>query len=321
MAQKVGASFAPLTVRGIEGRFWRRFEEQKDKLFLPEIAIWNAETDQETEPYRFTGQRPQFREWSGERQLRSPEHYAYSLTNRKYEASEAIPVDDVRRDKTGQIMGRVGEYGAAAMDHWDLIGTEAIEAGTTALGYDGVAYFSAAHRIGRQTANQSNLLTASDSTVFNVSDPNTPTREELIAIIGYLVAHMRRFVDDQNRPMHGQAEKFCLVCPTNWETNANAATRNALTLQGGTNQLLQQSYSVNPKVNARLSSQAVGYFFRTDDRGFGPLIAQEETGVELSVLGPGSDFYATKDAWFFGAKVLRAVGYGEPLDAIQFTLS
>lgn len=318
IVHKVGHSYKPLTVRGIVGRFWKRFEEQLGGSWALKISMLNTETDQETETYKFTGQVPQMREWVGQRQPKAQHIYSYQLSSKKFEMSEDLDVDDIRRDKTPQIMARIGEMSAAAAEHWEELLTTLIEA--NGVCYDGQNFFDTDHQIGDQAVAQNNALAVGQISALNVADANNPTREEWASILVEAVGWLWSFKDDRNRPTNGTAKQFMLMVPPKMAGNAQSAVRARLTGQGGSNILKDQDFNIMVQPNARLSSATKGYLFRLDS-DFKPFIAQDELPLQTQVLGPGTQYEILHNAWFFGLKAIRNVGYGEPLHALSLQLS
>ncbi len=100
---------------------------------------------------------PQWREWIGERRLKSFSERVYTLLNRKWEMSGEIPLDDIRDDNLGIWNEIVTGFGTgAAQELPEIQIAAAIIAGVTALCYDGQPFFSANHPIGDAGAVASN---------------------------------------------------------------------------------------------------------------------------------------------------------------------
>lgn len=51
--------------------------------------------------YKWLGQMPQMREWIGEREIQSLSAYNYSIRNKKFEMTVAVPRDDIEDDTYG----------------------------------------------------------------------------------------------------------------------------------------------------------------------------------------------------------------------------
>jgi len=101
-----------------------------------------------TQAYTWLGQFPLLREWLGERQVKSLEALAYTLTNKKFEATVSVPRDDIEDDVWQTYASLSKEYGRAAATHPDLEIFGKLQTGATDLCYDGQPFFSANHPVG-----------------------------------------------------------------------------------------------------------------------------------------------------------------------------
>lgn len=108
-----------------------------------------------TEHYPWLGLAPAMREWLGDRVAKAMSAYEYSITNRKFESTIVIKRDDVDDDLTGMLSGIFEEMGKTAAMQPDKLLAEALVAGTSTPGYDGVPFFSTAHPV-EGSSNQSN---------------------------------------------------------------------------------------------------------------------------------------------------------------------
>lgn len=98
--------------------------------------------------YAWLGQFPMLREWIGERQIQSMVEQAYTLKNKKYEATVNVKADDIKDDQYGVYNSLFTEYGRAAATHPDIEIFAAIQNGETGLCYDGQPFFDADHPVG-----------------------------------------------------------------------------------------------------------------------------------------------------------------------------
>jgi phage major head subunit gpT-like protein len=90
---------------------------------------------QETETYKWLGMVPKFREWLGGRNAAHPKVESYSIRNRLWEQTLEFSIDDLRRDKTAQIMVRIGELAQSGAAFWEDLLIALINANSTC--YDG----------------------------------------------------------------------------------------------------------------------------------------------------------------------------------------
>src|SRR5688572_5202400 len=86
-----------------------KFEASFAGSWARRVAWLNPDAVHETEIYRWFGGAPPMRQWIGKRQEKTLGKYEYQLTNVKYEDTLPIPLDDLRRDKTGGLALRARE--------------------------------------------------------------------------------------------------------------------------------------------------------------------------------------------------------------------
>jgi phage major head subunit gpT-like protein len=98
--------------------------------------------------YAWLGQFPKLREWIGERQIQSMLEQAYTLKNRKFEATVGVKRDDISDDQYGVYNSLFKEYGSAAATHPDEQIFDAIQNGGSSICYDGQNFFDTDHPAG-----------------------------------------------------------------------------------------------------------------------------------------------------------------------------
>lgn len=100
------------------------------------------------ERYAWLGQWPQLREWVGDRAVKDLESHDYTIVNKKYEATIGVSRDSLDDDQLGIYAPMFQEMGYAAATHIDKLVFDLLKDGSTAKGYDGVAFFSGSHDVG-----------------------------------------------------------------------------------------------------------------------------------------------------------------------------
>ena len=143
------------------------------------------------ETYNWLGSVPKMREWLGERQLGGLSSHNYTIRNKHYEASIEVDRDTFEDDKLGLIRPRIGQLAEEAARFQDELLFTVLEAGSTALCYDGQYFFDTDHTEGDNTTNQSNKLSGSGVTLTALQTDYAAAR-----------AAMRNFKDGNNRPMN-----------------------------------------------------------------------------------------------------------------------
>ena len=322
MPQQLG-----LDSRAIIGRFYQTLETVLGKSWATMISMFIT-SNMETELYKWLGMSPAMDEWKGSRRpqgLRANE--PYSIRNKIFDASMEIDVDDLRRDKTGQIMVRVDEFAARAAQHWEKLLSTLILAGETTLCYDGFYYFDADHAEGK-SGTQINLLTASQVADLNIATATAPTPYEMAKAILGVIQHFYTLVDDQGEPINGEARSFLAMVPVPFWGPAVAAMTSPLLNTGAgsidnpmlalaNNQQIQINVIPNPRLSTWTTEFAV---FRTDGRAK-PFIMQEEYGVKMIALAEGSEEEKKNRRHLYSVEASRNVGCGYWQHAMKATLS
>jgi len=311
-----------ISTKGIIGSFYMKLEAVLGSGWASALSAM-FESTQETETYKWLGMTPAIREWIGGRQAKGFRENGLSITNKKWEGTLAVEVDDLRRDKTGQLDVRIGELATRAGQHWEKLLSILIDEGASRVCYDGENFFDTDHEEGDSGA-QSNLLDAGDYSQLNVVTPANPTPAEFVDALMVVIQHQYSFLDDQGEPMNGNAKNFLCMVPVNyWAAAVTAVSTNMLAAGGATvdNVLTKQNaFDVSVVPNPRLTWDDQFAIFRTDG-DVKPLIRQEEEGVTMKVQGEGSPEEFHNDRHLYGLKMIGNVGYGYWQYAVHATLS
>lgn len=312
-------SAGTLTSRAIIGEYFATLESDPGNDWIGQISNY-FQSDQESETYAWLGTSPQMREWIGGRQAKGLRENGMTIRNRKFEATLDIPVDDMRRDKTGQIMMQVRDLAERTNSHWAKLLSELLLLAETGLCYDGQPYFHTAHTEHGATA-QDNDLT------LNVGTPTAPTGGEMENAILDSVEAILGFKDDQGEPMNENAKSFLIMVPTPLMAPAGAAIGSQIIVDASTsrsNTLITlgnlNGFRINMVVNPRLTWTDKFAVFRADGQTKG-LIRQEELAVTMSAQAEGSPIEFTDDKHQYGVKTNRAVGFGHWQRATLMTLT
>lgn|SRR5574343_58747 len=292
--------------RAIIGAFYARLEQNAGITWINEISR-EFSSNQESEEYRWLGQVPTMREWIGGRQAKGLRDNGFTIKNKLFEATLEVSIDDLRRDKTGQIMVRVNELADRTQSHWAKLMSTLINNGESQVCYDGQYFFDTDHEEG-DSGTQSNLIT------FDASTASAPTAGEYESAILKAVEQLLGFKDDQAEPMNEEARTFHIQVPLNHFKVAAAALGNPVIVDGGqarTNTLLASmgGYNFKLSVNVRRTSTDSFDLYRIDT-DTPALIRQTEQDVQVAAVAEGSEmeFYDRKH--HYGVSAIRNVGYG-----------
>jgi len=307
-------SASVLGSRAIIGEFYNRLQGYVGSSWIPLISmLFNS--DQESETYKWLGMVPALREWLGGRQAKGFRDNGLTITNKTFEATLEVLVDELRRDKTGQLMVRIGELATRTGEHWGKLLSTLISNGTgstSGLCYDGQYFFDSDHSEG-DSGTQLNLLTSTQVAALDVTTATAPTPVEaskaILGVIGYMLAYK----DDQGEPMNSGARQFLVMTsPVLWQFLA-PAIYNPLVNGGETNALsglmASTDFKIDVVANPRLSYTTQFVTFRTD-AATKAFIRQEEEGVTVSAVAEGSEEEFKNNRHLYGVKAIRNVGYG-----------
>lgn len=308
-----------ITSRAIIGRYYQRLEALKGSSWSGQVAmVFNS--DQASEEYAWLGMVPALREWIGGRQAVALREQGIVIRNRTFEATLRVSVDDIRRDKTGQIMVRVDELAERMAEHPASLLSQLINLGHAAPCYDGQFFFDTDHAEGESGVQDNDLAR-------DIVAPSAPTPAEMEAAFMAAIQQLIGFKDDRGEPMNANARSFMAMVPINMLDATLRALNLPQIIDGGQArsglQLGQPGnsggFSVTAQTNPRLTDPAAFFLFRTDGQ-VKPFIQQEEM-EQVSAVAEGSEHEFTNNEHMYGVKAIRNVGYGYWQHAVrvQFT--
>lgn len=314
--------------RDIIGSFYAALEAYTGSNWIAPISmLFTSDQDQET--YKWLGMPPALREWIGGRAAKGFRENGITIVNKTWEGTLVLPVDWVRRDKTGQIMIRINELAARASELDSKLLSLLIDNGagnTYGNCYDGQYFFDTDHSEG-DSGTQTNNLVVSDYSNLNVGTATAPTAAELNLAILDVIQHMFGFKDDQGEPMNANANSFLVMVPTNMMGSALGATYNKIiNATGGAYDnpmvaaAVAQGFNVQCRVNPRLTDTDAFVVFRTDAPAK-PFIRQEEEALTVNAIADGSEHEFKNNEHLYGVKRIMNVGYGYWQYGCKATLS
>jgi len=271
-------------------------------------------SDDASESYGWLGSVPGLSEFIGGRTVKELKEYQFSIDNKDYESTLVFQKKDMRRDKSGMIELRVGQFSQRVMDHPAKLLSTLIINGESSVCYDGQYYFDTDHK-DRDEAAQSNDITSS------ATAPTAPTSAEMTTGIMAAIQAMYGFTDDQGEPVNQSAMDFLVMVPVPFMRAALEAVTALLASGGQTNLLpaLKGQINIAVRVNPRLSWTTKFAVVRTDG-GVKPFILQEEYGPEPWALGPDSEHCTKSGECWYGVDWGGNVGYADWRGAALVTL-
>lgn len=293
----------------IIGRFYRTLETAAVPAWMNALAL-KIESTQETETYKWLGMSPAMREWVGGRSARGLRANGQDIVNKVFEATLGVSLDDMRRDKTGQIMARIDELAVRAALHPASLLSALILSGEDTACYDGQFFFDTDHSEGT-SGTQSNDIT------FDISDNSTggtataPSPQTVQRAILAAVSAMMGFKDDQGEPMNETASQFIAMAPPSYMGAITTALTSRQLGQNEDNPLVggAAGFTVTPAINPRLTWTTKLAVFRADGR-VKPFIHQEEVGVSVDAIAEGSELEFKERRHEYGVTRIGNVGFG-----------
>lgn len=99
------------------------------------------------EEYGWLGQMPNVREWLGDRVINGIQSHGYTIKNKPFELTIAVPRDKIEDDQYGVYTPLFTEMGRATAAHPDQLVFNLLKAGPTTLCYDGQNFFDTDHPV------------------------------------------------------------------------------------------------------------------------------------------------------------------------------
>lgn len=319
----LGQGIAITSDKRLIGSFYERLNAFTGMSWVSRIGMY-FESNNAFETYGWLGSSPMIREWLGERLHQSLLANNLTVTNKTFEATLEVLVEDLRRDKTGQLKVRIADLARRVASHWAGLVSTLINNGASAtngLAYDGQFFFDTDHAEGG-SGSLKNALAALDVPALNVVTPTAPTASEMADVIMGLIAYFFNYKDDQGEPYNETAQQFLLMVPPNiWGPAQTAVSANLLNTGSGArdNPLKGLGMTIDVVNNPRLTSTSKIYMFRLDG-DTKPFILQEEVKPTMSSLAGGSEEEFMRRRHLYGVEAVRNAGYGMWQHAIQGTL-
>lgn len=295
--------------RAIIGEYYAALEQDIGASWVPLVSNV-LDSTQESETYKWLGQSPMLREWIGGRNPKAFRENGITIANKHYEATMEVLLEELRRDKTGQVMTRVHEMAQRVNAHWATLLTALIVSAESANCYDGQYFFDTDHEEGDSGTNDNDIT-------FTAETGATPTASEMADAIMAAVAKIISYKDDQGEPMNENAREFLVMVPPRTLGQAAAALGSGVLIDGiesaRYNTIIAAAsrggYMFKLAVNARLTDATKMHLFRTDSETKA-FIRQQETEPLIDALAEGSDEEKLRKRHLYMVDVWRNVGYG-----------
>jgi len=300
--------FDILTERNVVALFTRALTNYTGQEYLSKLTREFTST-QALETYAFASQVPSMREWTGGRQQKKLSEHFVTATNQPFEATLEISRAELRRDNTGMIVMRLNELAARTNSHWHKLIIDELLASTSNIGYDGVSFFSSNHST-RDSGIQNNMVTTDISGLPIPADQQgsvtAPSSRTMKALIFQAIQRILSFNDSTGEPFNEDADRFCVMCGTSLLDSVAGAITSDFFSGNEDNNLKRAGFNIEFYATPRLNI-ATDYFYVFRESQTPTFIRQSEKGVQVEILGEGSDYAFSNDGWLFGVSADRAV--------------
>lgn len=303
-----------LSFNNVKGTYYWALEKRTNASWLGRVAT-TVPSDQPFEVYKWLEGAPAMTKFTGERDSKSLKDFGFTVLNDKFTNTLDFDIDDVRRDKGGQVLRRVAEMAGKAATLPERLMTTLLQANPTS--FDEASFFADTHNHGGVCDNDLPLSAAA---------PDTPTTAEMSTAILSMITAMYGFTDDQGDPANEEAQSFTLVVPVKYLAAAKGAMLNDFTSAGVSNTLPVSGFNVSLAINPRLLGTAATagrrmYLFRDDAPVRACLWQEEAISDAFKTLGPDSSEAFWKERIAFGGKRIGQAALGQFLLAARGTFA
>lgn len=293
MGKYVGREGLITLRKGLNAAFVKAFNNAEDPAdVMPFIMQTNSTANKED--YGWLGQSPSLEEWVDERKLKSLNEFEYEIENKDYEGTLSVGRNAIMDDQLGNVQIRINDLARKARIHPRKLFFETLEAGDTALCYDGQPFFSASHEEG-ESGVQDNTLTGAGLTLANIKSD-----------VESAEAQMLSFKDDTGEPWNEGEIEIGIVCHPNQkqkfiELNTLVQINNSS--NGMRGRISQITYS------SRLSDTN-DYYVANISGEMKPIIMQKRQDPRFESLEGDSDNGFMRKVYHYGVDYRVGFGYG-----------
>lgn len=311
-----------ITEKGVKGEFFSALERSLAGHWVSDLALATG-SDQALEQHVWIWGEP-MREWVAGRFARAAREDGIGIRNRTFEGTIEAFLDEIRRDKTSQVMLRVRDLSARSVELWAKMIAELVSAGETETCYDGQPFFDPAH-VRQQTSLDANPQ--SNRFTSPAASPTAPTGEEILAAVWVGIQAILTVVDYDLEHMNLGATRFTVFMPAGYAAAAGRAF-NCPALIRREGRIVDVQASLGGGIIVRLvpmPSTWLGWtdriaVFRADGDTAKAFIRQEEH-ITISESPAGGQTAFNEDKRLYGVSSSRGVGFGlwEHAALVQFT--
>jgi len=201
------------------------FKESYDArpVLRGDLAMTVPSTTAEEE-YAWLGGVRGVEEWLGDRKAAQLPDRSFKIANKHWEDNLRINRDHLEDDQTGQYVQMAAEMGINAADHPDGLLCTLLDKGATAgyTAYDNVVFFSAAHKEGENTNDNT------DEVEVAAANTTEPTAAECHEMLEKACLKLRAMTNWAGKPFVNRITKLAVVVPPSLEIRMAKALNSEL---------------------------------------------------------------------------------------------
>lgn len=242
--------------------------------------------------YAWMARLGKMRQWVGERVVNNLRSYVYQLANLSYEYTVGVLKEDIEDDNLGVYAPVFEEMGEVSRKWPDELVKTALQAGTSQVTFDGVAFFATNHPL--SGTSQSNLFVG---TALNAANFDT------------VKIALSQFKGEDGELLNGG--RITLIVPPALETTAKNILAAGLIASGGVaiTNVLQNSADL--LVLDELNNEPNVWYVAYLDGAIKPLVFQERKApTRVNKDAPTDDNVFWKRELIWGVDARGNAGYG-----------
>ena len=249
--------------------------------------------------YKWLSTFPRMKKWIGDKSIKALAAFNYTITNDDWEATVEVDRNHIEDDQLGIYAPQAEMAGYSAKQLPDEIVYDLVNGAFTNLCYDGQYMCDTDHAV-----------TDKNGVVQSVSNKgatalSAATQAAAIASLGAARTAMRKFTDDEGRPLNITPE--ILLVPPALEAVAFVLANNERLNDGAAN---PYKGTIQVVCDPRLTSDTAWFLLDTS-KPVKPFIYQErKKPVFVQQVDPQADDVFMRKKFKFGAEARAAGGYG-----------
>ncbi len=293
----MGQLVNPITLeKGLRADFVKSLAAaESPENILP--AILQIPSTSNLENYGWLGQVPELTEWTDERKLKGILDYDYQIRNKDYEGTIQVDRNTIEDDQINSVKPRINDLAVRAKQHPRKLFLEALIAGSSALCYDGQAFFSASHSEGMS------------GTLSNIISQTGVTAALISADLDSAIVRMGSFKDDQGAPFNEDVmdKDLMIIAPMALKPVMERLFTAETDAAGATNTYKGR---VSRRVYSTRFTDATDWYLLNVGGAMKPFIQQNRKAPVFGALEGSSDRGFMSKRYVYGVDYRVGFGYG-----------